>query len=129
MSYLTYAEYREYGGSLEETAFNRLEFKAEKKVDDATFGRLKKEMVISETVKRLIFELIGVIGNVDYTGEGYTPAVASEGNDGHSMSFASGTIMTINMANSAIRNLIVEYLSEERDSHGTPLLYCGYSGL
>lgn len=126
MSYLTYDEYLDYGGSLEETAFSRLEFKAEKKVDNVTFGRLKKETEISETVKRLIFELIGTINNTDYSGEGYSPAISSEGNDGYSVSFASGTVLTIDKADVQANKLIAEYLSEERDSNGTPLLYCGY---
>ena len=126
MDYLTYAEYIEYGGSLEEPAFQRVAFKAQKKIDNATFGRLKNEKEISEAVKRLMFELIGTISNTDYSGEGYSPAVSHEGNDGYSVSFASGTVMTIDMANKSIDSLIEEYLSEERDSNGTPLLYCGY---
>ena len=126
MSYLTYEEYTEYGGSLEETAFARLEFKAEKLVDNETFGRLKKESVISETVKRLIFELIGLLNNTDYASENYTPQQTSEGNDGYSMSFASGTVMTIDMADARVKQLIAEYLAEERDSFGTPLLCCWY---
>lgn len=126
MNYLTYEEYTDYGGSLEEIAFNRLEFKAEKLVDNETFGRLKNESVISETVKRLIFELIGLLNNTDYASEDYTPQQTSEGNDGYSMSFASGTVMTIDMADVRVKRLIAEYLAEERDSKGTPLLCCWY---
>lgn len=126
MNYLTYDEYKNYGGSLEEIAFNRLEFKAEKLVDNETFGRLKNESVISETVKRLIFELIGLLNNTDYASEDYTPQQTSEGNDGYSMSFASGTVMTIDMADARVKRLIAEYLAEERDSKGTPLLCCWY---
>lgn len=126
MNYLTYDEYQEYGGNLDEAVFNRLAFKAQMKIDNVTFGRLKKEKTVSEAVKRLMFELIGTINNTDYSDEGYSPAVTSEGNDGYSISYASGTVMTIDKADSAIANLIAEYLSEERDSNGTPLLYCGY---
>lgn len=126
MSYLTYEEYTLYGGSLDETAFARLEFKAEKLVDNETFGRLKKESEISETVKRLIFELIGLNANTDATSENYTPQQTSEGNDGYSMSFAAGTIMTIEMADAKAKQLIAEYLADEKDSKGTPLLCCWY---
>lgn len=126
MSYLTYEEYQNYGGSLEEPSFERLAYKASKKIDNATFGRLKKEEVISEAVKRLMYELIGTISNTDYSGEGYSPAVSHEGNDGYSVSFASGTVMTIARTNATINSLIEEYLSDEKDSNGTPLLYCGY---
>ncbi len=126
MSYLTYDEYTDYGGSLDETAFLRLEFKAEKKVDNKTYGRLKSETEYSEAVKRLIFELIGILSNTDYSGEGYSPAVSSEGNDGYSVSFASGTVLTIEAAEEQTNRLIAEYLSEEKDSSGTPLLCCWY---
>ena len=126
MSYLTYEEYREYGGNLEGTAFSRLEFKAEKRIDNETFGRLKKETVISEAVKRLTFELIGLLNNTDYASENYNPKVASESNDGYSVSFASGTIITADSLDIKIERLIAEYLSEEKTSKGVPLLYCGY---
>ena len=126
MGYLTYEEYLGYGGSLENIAFDRIEYRAEKIIDNATFGRLKKETVISEAVKRLTFELIGVINNTDYSGEGYMPAVTQEENDGYSVSFASGAVMTIDQTRYQAKKLIEEYLSEEVDSKGTPLLYCGY---
>ena len=126
MGYLTYEEYLGYGGSLKNIAFDRIEYRAEKIIDNATFGRLKKETVISEAVKRLTFELIGVINNTDYSGEGYMPAVTQEENDGYSVSFASGAVMTIDQTRYQAKKLIEEYLSEEVDSKGTPLLYCGY---
>ena len=126
MSYLTYEEYRSYGGNLEGTAFQRLEFKAEKKIDNETFGRLKKEAEISETVKRLIFELIGIFNNADYSSEDFAPTPTSESNDGYSVSYASNSFITADMVDDKANELIAEYLSEEKDSKGTPLLYCGY---
>ena len=126
MNYLTYEEYQMFGGSLDETTFSRLEFKAEKLVDNKTFGRLKKEETISETVKRLIFELIGTLGNSDFSSEGYSPTISSEGNDGYSTSFVTGTVLTIEMAEKKMNQLIAEYLGQEKDSNGTPLLCCWY---
>ena len=126
MNYLTYDEYKEYGGSLDETAFSRLEFKARKVVDARTFGRLKDESEVSESVKRLMFELIGLVSNSDYSSEDYSPEVNSEGNDGYSVSFVSGTVMTIEMADEKMKQLIDEYLTGEKDSDGTPLLCSWY---
>ena len=82
MNYLTYDEYLEYGGTLEETAFNRLSYKASRKIDRMTFNRLHNDTEIGEPVKRLMFELIGIISNNDTSYEGYAPAIASEGKDG-----------------------------------------------
>lgn len=58
--YLTHSEYQEYGGILDETTFNEYLYEAEYIVDYYTFGRLKNDTVISEPVKRLVFELINI---------------------------------------------------------------------
>jgi len=123
--YLLYSEYVAYGGNLSEAAFNRVEFKARKIVDQKTFGRLINATVISEPVKRLMFELVNTIRNLDTEGIDYQPLVASESNDGYSISFHSGSIMTIEQKQKIISNMIDEYLADEVDSNGTPLLYCG----
>ena len=123
--YLLYSEYVAYGGNLSEAAFNRVEFKARKIVDQKTFGRLINATVISEPVKRLMFELVNTIRNLDTEGIDYQPLVASESNDGYSISFHSGSIMTIEQKQKIISDMIDEYLSDEVDSNGTPLLYCG----
>jgi len=123
--YLLYSEYVSFGGNLSEAAFNRVEFKARKIVDQKTFGRLKNETVISEPVKRLMFELVNTIRNLDTEGIDYQPLIASESNDGYSISFYSGSIMTIEQKQKIISDMIDEYLADEVDSNGTPLLYCG----
>lgn len=129
MDYLTFEEYQEWGGKLEETAFNRLAYKAKRKIDRKTFNRLTNATEISEPVKRLMFELIGVIGNSDSTNESYEPAVASEGNDGYSISYASGNILTLEMADRKIDELIEEYLQFEKAPNGQFLLSCGLGTL
>ena len=129
MSYLSYEEYIEWGGTLEETAFNRLAYKASRKIDRKTFNRLKNDTVIGEPVKRLMFELIGVIGNNDTTSESYSPAIASEGNDGYSISYASGTIVTLDTIDKQMDSLIEEYLQFEKAQNGQFLLSCGLGTL
>lgn len=129
MNYLTYDEYQQYGGTLEETAFNRLSYKASRKIDRRTFNRLHNDTEVSEPVKRLMFELIGVMKNSDSTNENYIPAIASEGNDGYSISFSSGNIMTLDMADKKVDELIEEYLQMEKAQNGQFLLSCGLGTL
>lgn len=122
MPYLTFADYQSYGGELVEPAFSRLEFKAAMLIDQHTFGRLKADTSISEPVKRLAFELIGLVSNVDAAGAGYAAQVQSEGNDGYSLSFASGTILTLEGADAIAKGLIEQYLANERNQAGESLL-------
>ena len=129
MDYLTFDEYQEWGGKLDETAFNRLSYKASRKIDRQTFNRLHNDTEIGEPVKRLMFELIGVINNSDTTSESYSPAIASEGNDGYSVSYASGTIMTPEASDKKIESLIEEYLQFEKAQNGQFLLSCGLGTL
>ena len=129
MKYLTYEEYQSYGGTLEETAFDRISYKAQRKIDRMTFNRLQNDTEIGEPVKRLMFELIGVIGNSDTTNESYTPAIASEGNDGYSISYASNTILTPDVADKKVESLIEEYLQFEKAQNGQFLLSCGLGTL
>lgn len=129
MDYLTFDEYQEWGGKLDETAFKRLSYKASRKIDRQTFNRLHNDTEIGEPVKRLMFELIGVINNSDTTSESYSPAIASEGNDGYSVSYASGTIMTPEASDKKIESLIEEYLQFEKAQNGQFLLSCGLGTL
>ena len=129
MNYLTFEEYKEYGGTLEETAFNRLAYKASRKIDRKTFNRLQHDTEIKEPVKRLMFELIGVISNNDTTSESYSPAIASEGNDGYSISYASSSFLTPDAVDKKIESIIDEYLQFERAQNGQFLLSCGLGTL
>lgn len=122
MAYLTLAEYQSYGGTLDEPAYSRMEFKAAKLIDQYTFGRLKNDTVISDAVKRLSFELIGLLANADTSGEGYSGQVQSEGNDGYSVSFAAGTVLTLEAAESQAKALIEQYLADECNEAGESLL-------
>lgn len=62
MSYLSFEEYSEMGGTLDETSFQDLEYDAESTVNWYTFNRLKKpgwESVLkSEDLKRCMYQLI-----------------------------------------------------------------------
>lgn len=129
MDYLTFDEYQKYGGTLEETVFNRLAYKAKRKIDRRTFNRLTDAKEIGEPVKRLMFELIGIMGNNDSASENYSPVIAHEGNDGYSISYASGTIMSLDMAEKHVNDLIEEYLQFEKAPNGQYLLSCSLGSL
>lgn len=123
--YLTFAEYQAWGGQQSESAYTRLEYKARMLIDEYTFGRLRDEETIPEAVKRLEFELIGMLGNMDLSGEGYSGVVDSESNDGYSIKMATGTVLTAAESMIQMGNLIETYLANEKTAAGVPLLYCG----
>ena len=86
--YLTYAEYQEKGGTLTETSFNNIEAAARSRIDYFTFKRLKNETVIPIEVKCCMFELINLIAKQnDIISQGNTGAIASQSNDGVSISY------------------------------------------
>ena len=61
--YLTFTDYQNMGGTLDETTFNDLEFAAECKVNWYTFDRLKKEKSedYPAELPRCMFRLIKLI--------------------------------------------------------------------
>ena len=122
MPYLTISEYLAYGGELENTAFSRMEFKARTLIDQHTAGRLKADTAYTEPVKRLTFELIGLLGHSDVASASYQPKVESEGNDGYSVKIASGTILSLEQTERAKVELIEQYLMGARNTAGELLL-------
>ena len=93
--YLTYVEYQNMGGTLDETTFNDLEFEAEALVNWYTFNRLKNDTTFPEELKRLMKYLINMAAfknNVLAESSGDNTAVdgktiASQSNDGVSVSY------------------------------------------
>jgi transcriptional regulator with XRE-family HTH domain len=114
--YLTFAEYAALGGMRDEQAYTRLEFAARKMIDACTYNRLEQDETPREAVKMLVFELIkrDMLGSL--SGEN----IASASNDGLSVSLESGAEERARAA-----ALINDYLANEVDAGGVPLLYCG----
>ena len=60
--YLSYDDYIDYGGTLDETTFQDLELDAESEIDWYTFNRLRKDewsdAIGSEALKRCTYQLI-----------------------------------------------------------------------
>ena len=59
--YLTYEEYQNFGGTLDETAFNDIEFEAEAHIDWYTFNRLWKQTEYPERLKKCMFHIIRLL--------------------------------------------------------------------
>lgn len=141
--YLTYDEYQEYGGTLEEAAFEMYEFEAASKIDYYTFNRLKKgegysgqSDEVKEAVTRCEYRLIvlmqardSVLATTGEPGGGdtvSTAGIASQSNDGVSISY---NVLSASEAgkrvDSEIDGVIRQYLGSCRNSLGQRLLYRG----
>lgn len=118
MSYLNYSDYKTMGGGLDEAAFIRYSFMAQKEIDRETFGRIKAMALVPDAVKMLTFELVQVNVKADLS----TECVTSESVSGWSKSFKD--VAQEDYSKERLR-LILSYLSDEYDDTGTPLLYRG----
>ena len=88
--YLTYAEYRSLGGTLEETPFNLLEFEARKQIDLRTQRRLLNVDSIPNEVKLCDFHLINKIESFANTIQATSQNnVTQETIDGYSVAYLS----------------------------------------
>lgn len=122
--YLNYEEYRNLGGTLEETPFNISELEAQKNVDRYTFGRLKDLEKQSDEVKVCIYKLIGLIETYN-SYEKQNKGISSETTDGYSVSYGQANESISIAKNSEIKNIIKTCLAECRLEDGTPYLYVG----
>lgn len=122
--YLTYEEYVQLGGTLDETPFNILELEAQKNIDKYTLGRLKNlEQQINE-VKICIYKLINLIDTYNAY-ENQNKSVSSENTDGYSISYNQATENVSKAKINEIKILIKTYLAECKLEDGTPYLYVG----
>lgn len=96
--YLTFTEYQNMGGTLDETTFNEFEFEAEAIINWYTFNRLKKDTEYPAELGRCMFALIkmaqekqaALVPGESVSGEsveGVGVTIASRSNDGVSISY------------------------------------------
>lgn len=64
-AYLTFEEYKELGGQVDLSAFPLLERKAQRKLDNFTYGRLKEAEVIIDEVKEALTSMIDMLAEED----------------------------------------------------------------
>lgn len=121
--YLTYEEYQQLGGTLEEMPFNILEFKAQKEIDKYTFGRLHDLEEQKLEVKNCISDLMNIIKAYNSVTDNI--GISSENTDGYSVSYASVSSENTKSFNASVKNSIKSYLSDCKLDDGTPYLYCG----
>lgn len=122
--YLTYEEYVELGGSLDEAPFDILELEAQKNIDKYTFGRLKNLDEQINEVKLCTYRLINLIDTYNAY-ENQNKSVSSESTDGYSISYSQATENVSKAKINEIKDIIKTYLAECRLEDGTPYLYCG----
>ncbi len=121
--YLTYQEYKSYGGELSETAFIPLEFKSRKRIDYLTDSRVQNMAAVPAAVKLCMYVLIGMESSVGRSEQAASPSVSSFNTDGYSETYSQA--MDADTASAQMDALTKEYLYGEKDDNGTPLLYRG----
>ena len=127
MAYLTYSEYEEYGGTVDEESFAPYEFRARKRIDYLTDCRVQKMQAVPEAVKLCMMQLIKQDSKFGVEAQSDNPAVASFNTDGYSESYGSVTEQASSV-NAALDRTIRSLLYGEVDDEGTPLLYRGLNG-
>ena len=137
--YLTYAEYEDMGGTLDETLFNNLVLDAQGYIDWYSFNRLWKEEwrteEIMERVKICMYQLINLVAaksnliNPQPSSTGginVNAQVTQQSNDGVSTTYAVFSAeMLYEKAKKEIDETINRYLSGIMNNAGRKLLYRG----
>lgn len=124
MAYLTFEEYRSYGGTVGEDTFAVEEFKARKRIDHLTDGRVNAMETVPEAVKLCMTGIINAGSAAGSDALAASPLVASFNTDGYSESYGSASEQT-EALNKALNRQIREMLSGECDDSGVPLLFRG----
>lgn len=122
MTYLTYEEYTEIGGTLDLTAFNRSIDRACGFVDMHTQSRLQSVLEVSTRVKACVRDLVEYLANNVSSGKAVTSKSQSAGGVSESESYVT---KTDDETNSEMLNIVYDYLATEKDDNGTPLMYRG----
>ena len=124
--YLSYEEYQELEGTLEEVPFNELEYECRRIIDSRTQNRLKNADEIPQEVKLLENKMIQTLQGYYVSLEKAQSGVASENTDGYSVSYISSNQISqlIEGKIDVLQDLISTYLFGVivNNEH---LLYCG----
>lgn len=123
MRYLTYDEYISVGGTLDEAAFVRVVDRACGYIDGYTQKRLRGVTVLSDGVKACVRDLCECISAHDgTTAHTIVSRSQSAGSVSESVSYSEKSTDEMHVD---ARYIIYDYLWEEEDDNGTPLLYKG----
>lgn len=122
MTYLTYGEYAEMGGICDLTAFNRYIDRACGIIDNATHNRIECMLEIPQRAKALCRDLVEYLANDFGSSKQISNHSQSAGGVSESESFV---IRSIEERAGEIDDMVKDYLLNEVDDKGTPLLYRG----
>ena len=122
MTYLTYEEYKEIGGTLDLTAFKRNIDRACGFIDLCTKSRLQAVLEVSQRVKACLRDLVEYLENNMSGVKAVTSKSQSAGGVSESESYVT---KTDDETNSEMLNIVYDYLATEKDDNGTPLMYRG----
>lgn len=141
--YLTYEQYEEMGGTLDDTIFNSFEYEAETIVNWYTFNRLRGEETYPEELPRCMYRLIELLklradamilgklegGSNDGSDEGLY--IKSQSNDGVSVSYNSINAsdlfkdLSFTAKGNPFETTVFRYLQGVRNSKNKRLTYRG----
>ncbi|MBQ5317511.1 MAG: hypothetical protein J6K17_00260 [Oscillospiraceae bacterium] len=122
MVYLTYEEYITIGGTLDLTAFNRNIDRVCGIIDNATQNRIKGMKNAPDKVKPLCRDILEYFASDFGSSKQVSNHSQSAGGVSESESFV---IRSIEERAGEIDDMIKDYLLNEVDDNGTPLLYRG----
>lgn len=124
--YLSYEEYMELGGTLDEVPFNELEYECRRIIDSRTQNRLKNADEIPQEVKLLENKMIQTLQGYYISLSKAQSGVASVNTDGYSESYISSNQISqlIEGKIDVLQDLVSTYLFGVivNNEH---LLYCG----
>ena len=124
MQYIEYQEYLGIGGICDATAFNRNIDRACGVIANATHNRIECMAEIPQRAKALCRDLVEYLAN-DF---GSSKQVSSHGQSAGGVSESeSFVIRSIEERAGEIDDMVKDYLLNEVDDNGTPLLYRGCS--
>ena len=122
MLYLTYDEYVEIGGTLDYTAFTRNIDRACGIIDNATHNRVDCMADVPQRAKALCRDLVEYFAENFGSSRQISNHSQSAGGVSESESFV---IRSIEERAGEIDDMVKDYLLNEVDDNGTPLLYRG----
>lgn len=122
MQYLTYEEYKSVGGELNETAFLRNIDRACGIIDNATYNRIECMAKVPQRAKVLCRELVEYFAANFGSSKQISNHSQSAGGVSESESYV---IRSTEERAGEIGDIIRDYLMNEMDDFGTPLLYRG----
>lgn len=122
MEYISYEKYKEIGGVLEPSAFERYSIRAFSYVALMTHKRIDKMETVPVEAQHLCRDLIEYMHNNVNNGKTVASESQSQGGASESVSYISKTTADIE---EEVQNLVYDYLASVTDGKGTPLLYRG----